>query len=169
VDPDSLISAVRNAILQIDPDQPVFNVHTMEQVISGSLKDFRFNMLLLGMFAGLALILASIGIYGVLAYTLKLRTREIGIRIAIGAQKRDIFKLVIGQGLILTLIGIGVGEVAAIGLTRLMSSMLYGVQPLNLFTFVIAFLVLIVVALAASWIPARRAMQVDPIKVLRYE
>lgn len=169
VEPTSLTRAIRDKILSVDQDQPVFNVRTMESVLEDSVGDRHFNMLLMGLFASLALILSALGTYGVLAYTIKLRRREIGIRIALGAQKPDVLKLVVGHGLVRILIGTGIGLVAAIGLIRLMSSLLFGIQPLHPLAFSVGSVVVIAAGLAASWIPARRATQVDPIEVLRSE
>jgi predicted permease len=169
VDPLSLVSTIRHRVSERDGDQPVFDVQTMEKIISDSVAGRRFSMLLLGVFAGLALVLASVGIYGVISYTATQRTHEIGIRMALGAKRKDVMRLVVGQGLRLSLIGIGAGLVAALGLTRLMSSMLYGVRPTDLVTFVAVSLLLAGVAVLASYVPARRAMKVDPIVALRYE
>jgi len=169
VDPQSLVSAVRRRVLERDRDQPVFGIETMEQIVSESVAGRRFSMLLLGVFAALALMLASVGIYGVISYTATQRTHEIGIRMALGAKRVDVLRLVVGQGLRLALIGIGAGLAAALGLTRLMSSMLYGVRPTDLVTFAAVSLLLAGVAVLASYVPARRAMRVDPIIALRYE
>jgi putative ABC transport system permease protein len=129
----------------------------------------RFSMLLLGVFAGLALVLASVGIYGVISYTATQRTHEIGIRMALGAERADVLRMVVGHGLRLSLIGIGAGLAAALGLTRLMSSMLFGVRPTDFGTFAAVSLLLAGVAALASYVPARRATRVDPIIALRYE
>ena len=169
VDPRSLVSAVRRRVLERGGDQPVFDVQTMEKIVSDSVAGRRFSMLLLGVFAALALMLASVGIYGVISYTATQRTHEIGIRMALGAKRVDVLRLVVGQGLRLALIGIGAGLAAALGLTRLMSSMLYGVRPTDLVTFAAVSLLLAGVAVLASYVPARRAMRVDPIIALRYE
>jgi len=169
VDPLSLVSAVRRRVSERDADQPVFDVQTMEKIISDSVAGRRFSMLLLGVFAGLALVLASVGVYGVISYTATPRTQEIGIRMALGAKRMDVLRVVVGQGLRLSLIGIGIGLAAALGLTRLMSSMLYGVRPTDVVTFVAVSLLLAGVAILASYVPARRAMKVDPIVALRYE
>jgi putative ABC transport system permease protein len=141
----------------------------MNQVVSGSLKDWRFHAVLLGIFAALALVIAAIGVYGVISYSIAQRTHEIGIRLALGAQRRDVLRLVVSQGARLALAGIAVGVLAAIGLTRLMASLLYGVTPTDPVTFIAVAILLLIVALVACYIPARRAMRVDPMVALRYE
>jgi predicted permease len=168
VDPLSLASAVRRRVSGSDGEQPVFDVQTMDQIISDSVAGRRFSMLLLAVFAGLALLLATVGIYGVISYNSTQRTHEIGIRMALGAERTDVLRLVVGQGLRLSLIGIGAGLAAALGLTRLMSSMLYGVRPTDIVTFAAVSLLLAGVAVLASYVPARRATRVDPIVALRY-
>jgi len=167
--PASLASAVRAQVVAIDPEQPIYNVSTLEQTLSDSVAPQRFNMALLGIFASIALSLATVGIYGVTAFSVTQRTHEIGIRLALGAQRQDVLKLVVGQGLKLTLMGAGVGMMGALALTRFLSSLLYGVTPTDPLTFVVVSLVLTSVALAACYIPARRATKVDPIVALRYE
>jgi predicted permease len=169
VDPLSLVSAVRRRVSERDGDQPVFGIETMEQIVSESVAGRRFSMLLLGIFAGLALVLATVGIYGVISYTATQRTHEIGIRMALGADRTDVLRLVVGHGLRLSLIGIGAGLAAALGLTRLMSSLLYGVRATDAVTFAAVSLLLAGVAIVASYLPARRAMRVDPMIALRYE
>ena len=169
VDPLSLVSAVRSRVSERDRDQPVFDVQTMDRRVTDSVAGRRFSMLLLGVFAGLALVLASVGIYGVISYTATQRTHEIGIRMALGAERADVLRMVVGHGLRLSLIGIGAGLAAALGLTRLMSSMLFGVRPTDFGTFAAVSLLLAGVAALASYVPARRATRVDPIIALRYE
>jgi putative ABC transport system permease protein len=169
VEPLSLAATVRKTVWEIDKDQPVSNISTMENVLSESVARQRFSMLLLGIFAGLALILAAVGIYGVMSYSIAQRTHEIGIRMALGAQKSDVLKLAVGQGLKLVLIGVAIGLVAAFILTRVMASLLFGVSATDPTTFITISLVLISVALLASYIPARRATKVDPMIALRYE
>jgi putative ABC transport system permease protein len=168
-DPARLSNAARAAILEVDPDQPVSKIRTMEQVVSGSVSQPRFRTLLLGLFAGLALILAAIGIYSVLSYSVTQRTHEIGIRIAVGASQGDVLKLVIGQSMMLVLVGVSTGVLAALGLTRLVSSWLYGVGSTDAATFTAVALLLLGVAFLASYIPARRATKIDPMVALRYE
>ncbi|HEX5411181.1 MAG TPA: ABC transporter permease, partial [Terriglobia bacterium] len=167
--PADLAGEVRHAVESIDPNEPVYNVQTMSQVVTRSLGPRRMSTFLLGLFALLALVLATVGIYGVVSYTAAQRTHEIGIRMALGAQKRDVLRLVLGQGMILTLIGVGIGIVGALGLTRFLSSLLYGIKPTDPLTFVVVSLLLTGVALLACYIPARRAMKIDPMEALRYE
>jgi putative ABC transport system permease protein len=169
VEPQSLASAVRNTVWAIDRDQPVSNIRTMEDVLSESIARQRFSMLLLGVFASVALLLAAVGLYGVMSYTVAQRTREIGLRMALGAQRWDVLRLVVGQGLKLALVGVALGLVAAFMLTRVMSSLLFGVSPTDPVTLATISLVLVAVALLASYIPARRATKVDPLIALRYE
>jgi len=168
-DPLSLVSAVRHRVAERDAQQSVFDVQTMEKIISDSVAGRRFSMLLLGVFAGLALVLASVGIYGVISYTATQRTHEIGIRMALGAERADVLRMVVAHGLRLSLIGIGAGLAAALVLTRLMASMLFGVRPTDFVTFAAVSLLLAGVAVLASYVPARRATRVDPIIALRYE
>lgn len=168
-EPGSLASAIEWEVRAVDKDQAVSDVRTMEELLARSIGQRRFNMLLLLTFAVLALALASVGLYGVMSYSVTQRTHEIGIRMALGAGPRDVLKLVVGQGLVLTLLGVGIGLVAAFGLTRLMSSLLYGVRADDPATFGFVSLLLIAVALLASYIPARKAANVDPTVALRYE
>jgi putative ABC transport system permease protein len=169
VNPLSLVSAVQRQVSGGSDDRPVFDVRTMEQIVSDSVAGRRFSMLLLGVFAGLALVLAAVGIYGVISYTATQRTHEIGIRMALGAERTDVLRLVVGRGVRLLLIGVGAGLAAALVLTRLMSSMLYGVRPTDIATFATVSLLLAGVAILASYLPARRATKVDPMVALRYE
>jgi putative ABC transport system permease protein len=150
-------------------DQPVFNVQTMEQVISTSIAGSRSRLVLLGIFASIALLLAAVGIYGVVSYSVGQRTHEMGIRMALGARRRDVLTLVIGQGFTLALIGVAIGIIGALALTRFLSNFLYGVKPSDPLTYIAVSLILSSVALMASYIPARRATNVDPMVALRYE
>jgi putative ABC transport system permease protein len=168
-DPLNLVAAVRRQVQALDPNQPVYNVSTMERTLDESLVTQRLSMTLLAFLAAIALILAAVGIYGVMSYTVTQRSHEIGIRMAIGAQQRDVFKMVIGRGMILTLIGVAFGLLGAFGLTRLMATMLYGVEPTDPATFVSIGILLTGVALVACYVPGRRATKVDPLVALRYE
>jgi putative ABC transport system permease protein len=168
-DPSDLAAGVRREVLAVDPNQPVYNVRTMEEVIDLSISNRKLNMTLLTIFAGLATLLAVVGIYSVMSYLVTQHTREIGIRVALGARPANILKLVIGQGLTLTLVGVAVGALIAFGLSRLMSSLLYGVEGTDPTTYGLVSLLLIVVALVACYVPARRATKVDPLVALRYE
>jgi len=169
VDPLSLAATVRRTVWEIDKDQPVSDISSMEQVVSESVARQRFSMLLLGVFAGLALVLAAVGIYGVMSYGVAQRTREIGIRMALGAQRSDVLRLTVGQGLRLVAVGVLIGLAAAFVLTRVMVSLLFGVSPTDSTTFVTISVILISVAALASYIPALRATKVDPILALRYQ
>jgi putative ABC transport system permease protein len=169
VEPLSLAGSVRNQISALDKDQAVFNVRTMEQALSRSVAARRFSMILLGVFAVLALTLAAVGIYGVISYSVAQRTREVGIRMALGANTTDVIKLVVRDGLKLVLIGVGVGLAGALLLTRMMTTLLFGVTPTDAVTYATVALALIVVALIACCIPARRATKVDPLIALRFE
>jgi putative ABC transport system permease protein len=169
VDSASLTSAIRAAVASIDKDQPIFDVHTMQQSVDDSISTRRLTLVLLGIFSALALILAAIGIYGVMAYTVALRTQEIGIRMALGAQQKDVLRLVLGQGARIALFGVAIGLAAAAALARLLSSLLFSVSSSDPVTFAGVAVLLVAVALLACYIPARRAMRVDPIIALRYE
>ncbi|HXZ10890.1 MAG TPA: ABC transporter permease [Candidatus Sulfotelmatobacter sp.] len=167
--PEAYAEAIRRAVVAMNKEQGAYAFKTMEEIVSRSLGERRFAMILLGSFAGLALLLASVGIYGVVSYLASQRTREIGIRMALGAQRRDVLRLVLGEGVKMALFGVGIGLAAAAGLTRLMTHVLYGVSATDPLTFAGVTLLLAAVALAASWLPARRAMRVDPIVALHYE
>jgi predicted permease len=163
------IEAIRRAIEAMNARQVAYGFESMGGLIARSLASRRFAMILLAVFAALALILASIGIYGVVSYSVARRTHEIGVRVALGAQKGDVCRLVVGEGMILALFGVGIGILGAFGLTHFLSNMLYGVKPTDPLTFVTVSMLLTGVALLACWIPARRAAEVDPITALRYE
>jgi putative ABC transport system permease protein len=167
--PLGLAAAVRDQVLALDKEMAIGDVQTMEQRLSGTLAGRRANMLILGIFAGLAIILASVGIYGVMAYSVAQRTHEIGVRMALGATRGDVLGLIVGQGLRLALAGTALGLALAIGLTRVLRSLLFGVSPTDPTTLATVSLLLVGVALLASYIPARRATKIDPMVALRYE
>jgi putative ABC transport system permease protein len=167
--PAALASAVEHTIQAIDKNLPVFSIRTMDQLLGNSLAQRRLTMTLLISFATLALLLAAVGIYGVISYAVRQRTHELGIRMALGAQKSDVLRMILAQGLKLTLIGIVLGALAALILTRWMESLLFEVQPNDLLTLSAIALLLSLVALIACWVPARRATKVDPMIALRYE
>lgn len=168
-DPGSLASSVERAVQSVDSQEPIYNVSTMEEIVSRSVAGRRFNVVLLGIFAALALCLTAIGIFGVISFAVTQRTHEIGIRMALGAERNDVLKLVIGRGMILALFGLGLGVVGALGLTRFLSSLLYDIKPTDPVTFAAVAGLLAGVAFVASYIPARRATKVDPMVALRYE
>ena len=168
-DPSSFAASLRDQVWAIDKDQSVFDIKTMDKMLSEMISQRRFNMLLLGIFAAVALILAAVGIYGVISYSVMQRTHEIGVRVALGAGVPDVLKLIVGQAVVLTTIGVAVGLSGALILTRLMSSLLYGVSATDPITFITISLVLTGVALGASFVPALRATKVDPMVALRYE
>lgn len=167
--PLSSVTDVRSVIHQMDSDLVLTQVRSMREVVSSSVKDWRFHAILLGIFGALAMLIAAIGVYGVISYSMAQRRHEIGVRMALGAQRRDVMRLVLSQGARLTLVGISVGMLAAFGLTRLMASLLYGVKPTDAVTFASVAILLMSIALLACYIPARRAMGVDPMVALRYE
>jgi putative ABC transport system permease protein len=168
-DPLALGNSAREAIWSIDRDLPIPRIQTMEQNLSTRVAQRRLNMLLLGLFASVALVLSAVGIYGVMNYTVTQRTNEIGIRVALGAQIRDVLRLVVGEGMILALAGVVIGLVMTFAMTRLMASLLFGVSASDPLTFAAIAALLFGVALLACWIPARRATEVDPMVALRYE
>jgi putative ABC transport system permease protein len=168
-DPTAVMASVRRAVEEIDPREVVYAVQTMDEVVANSFAARRMTMILLGIFAVLALALSCVGIYGVISYLVGQRTHEIGVRMALGAQAGDLIRLVLGQGTRLALIGVAIGLAAALGLTRLMAGELFGVTAHDPLTFLAVAAVLVVVALLASYIPARRAMRVDPMVALRHE
>jgi predicted permease len=169
LDASRLAGTVRQQVAALDRDLPIYQVTTMQQRLDTSVAQPRLNLVLLAAFATLALVLAGVGIYGVMAYSVTQRTHEIGIRMALGAQHEDVMRLVITQGLKLAALGVGIGLVAALGVTRFMSSLLFGVQATDPVTFALVALALTGIALAACFVPARRAMRVNPIVALRYE
>jgi predicted lysophospholipase L1 biosynthesis ABC-type transport system permease subunit len=168
-DPRAFAESARKAILELDPEQPVSNVRTLEEVVARSVGDRRLTALLLGSFACAALALAALGLYGVVAYAVVQRTREIGIRVALGADRQNVVLLMLRQGMILVVLGLGLGLAAAFGLMPLLRSLLYEIKPADPVSFVVVSLVLLLVALVASWLPARRAARVDPMVALRAE
>jgi predicted permease len=168
-DSASLVRAVRQDVNELDPAIPVAKVRSMDDVVAAAQSQPRFLTLLLALFSGVALVIATVGIYGVIAYSVERRSKEFGLRMALGAQTGDVLGLVMKQGALLTGIGVAVGLIAALGLTRLMASLLFGVQPTDVATFISVSGILIAVALCASYIPARRATQVDPMHALRHE
>ncbi|HEX8140371.1 MAG TPA: ABC transporter permease [Pyrinomonadaceae bacterium] len=170
-DPLSVAGAVRSEIGSLDPDLAVFEVRTMEQLIDNAPSTFlrRYPAFLIGVFAGVALLLAMVGIYGVISYSVAQRTHEIGVRMALGAQRSDIFKMILGQGLLLTFAGVGCGLVAALILTRFLASLLFGVSTTDPLTYLAVSLPLILSAMLACYMPARKATKVDPMVALRYE
>lgn len=169
VEPTSLAVGAQETVRALDRNLPVSNVVTMEQVIADALWQPRFNLQLIGLFAGAALVLAAIGLYGVMSYTVAQRTHEVGLRLALGAQRRDVIGLVLRQGMKLTLLGVTIGLLASAALTRLMANMLFAVSATDVKTFAIIALVLVAVALVACFVPARRATRIDPMAALRYE
>jgi putative ABC transport system permease protein len=168
-DPATFVPAVRAQLLAIDKDQPIFSVQTMEQVVAESVSQRRLAMLLFGLFAVLALALATTGIYGVMSYSVSQRTHEIGIRMALGAKRADVLRMILGQGMRLTLAGVGIGIVGAFAVTRTLSTMLYGVKSTDPLTYGGGAFLLAAVALLSCLLPARRATKVDPMIALRYE
>jgi putative ABC transport system permease protein len=168
-DPGAVAAAVRNELRHVDSQVPIYDVKTMDQVLHTVTARPRFLTFLLVLFSGVAVLLAAIGIYGIMSYTVAQGRREIGIRAALGAQRRDLLQMVLRKGLKLTLIGIALGLIGAFGLTRLMSNLLFGVSATDPMTFAGVTLLLVIVALVASYLPARRATKIDPLVALRYE
>jgi putative ABC transport system permease protein len=166
-DPRRLTAAIRSQVLAVDRDQPISNVATMEEIVESSIGNRRLTMLLLGLFAAVALLLAAVGIYGAIAFWGVQRAREMGIRRALGAQNRDIMRLMLGQGLTLGVTGSALGIGGALALTRVMRGLLYQVGPADPATYIGIALLWMAVALAASYIPARRAARIDPSQALR--
>ncbi len=168
-DANQLMSSIRGAVRELDPNQPIYSVRTMDEIRAESVAPERLNLTLLSLFAGIALVLAIVGIYGVMSYSVTQRTHEIGIRMAVGARPLDVFKMILGHGMKLALIGVGIGLVGAFLLTRLMATMLFGVEPTDATTYSAISILLIGIALLACYLPGRRATKVEPTISLRYE
>nr|MDQ3806130.1 ABC transporter permease [Acidobacteriota bacterium] len=164
-----LAAAVAGEARAVDRDMPVYDVETLEQVVGRAVSPRKFNLALLGLFAAVALVLAAVGIYGVVSFSVAQRTHELGVRIALGAEARDVLRLVVGRGMRLVLVGVGLGLLGSLALTRLMSGLLYGVGAHDPFTFAAVALLLVGVSLLACYLPARRATRVDPVIALRHE
>ncbi|HET6889977.1 MAG TPA: FtsX-like permease family protein, partial [Pyrinomonadaceae bacterium] len=167
--PAQLTQAARQTVKAFDPNQIIWRIQTLDEMLSKSVAPRRFNMMLLGVFAGVALVLAAVGLYGVMSYSVNWRTNEIGIRMALGARSSNVLALVLREGMIMTLIGLGLGLAGALALSRLLTTLLYGVSARDPFTFAVVSIVLLFVALIACLIPARRATKVDPLVALRAE
>ena len=169
LDTAQLTQAARAEVKAFDPNQAIWRSHTLEQLLGTSVAPRRFNMMLLAVFAGVALVLAAVGLYGVMSYAVSWRTQEIGIRMALGARRTDVLTLVVRQGMTMALLGLAIGLVGAFGLSRLLRGLLYGVSPTDPLTFAGVSIVLMVVSVLACLVPARRATRVDPIVALRTE
>jgi predicted permease len=167
--PESVVSIFRSMLKEIDPNLPLAEAQSLDQVVSKSMAPRRFNMLLLTIFAAVALLLAMIGVYGVLAYAVARRTAEIGLRVALGADPRSVLALIIGQGMRPILLGIGIGLLSALAVSRFIAGLLYGVKPIDPFTYLVVAGIVAVTALLASYFPARKALRVDPVTALRQE
>jgi hypothetical protein len=168
-DPAAIMGLVRRAVGEIDPREVIYGAQTMDEVVASSFAARRLSMILLGIFATLALVLSCVEIYGVISYVVGQRTHEIGVRMALGAQRRDVLRLVLGQGAKMALMGVPIGIAAALGLTRLMANQLFGVTANDPLTFATVAILLTLVALLACYLPARRAMRINPLVALRYE
>jgi ABC-type antimicrobial peptide transport system permease subunit len=167
--PEKFTAPLRVALAGLDPNLRVYEIQTLEEYASGSLWRVRWQAVLLAVFGGLAMLLAAVGLYGVVAYTVAQQTREVGIRMAIGAQRGDVLWLVLGRGLRLTAVGIAIGMLLSAAATRLLGGLLYGMSPLDPVSYAAASLAWAAVAMLASYVPARRAMKVDPVVALRWE
>jgi putative ABC transport system permease protein len=167
--PAALSSSVRAAIAEIDSTQPIYDLQTLDQLVAKSLGQRRFTLTLMLMFGVIALVLSAVGIYGVMAFAVTQRTQEIGVRMALGARTVDVLRLIVGSGMYLAAIGVVIGLAGAFALTRLMTSLLFGISPTDVITFALVTVGLLVVALLACYLPARRATKVDPLVALRYE
>lgn len=168
-DPAAHIGAVRDIVRRADPTAALYDVQTLDDVVSDYFGPRRFNTYLLGMFASAALLLAAIGLFGIMAYLVSQHTREIGVRVALGADRQSIFRLILGHGLVLTIIGAALGLTGAFWLTRVMGSLLYAVSATDPITFMMVPVLFVIVAIVACYIPARRAARVDPLVAVRYE
>jgi putative ABC transport system permease protein len=168
-DPLTQASALRSSLAEIDPNQPLVKVRSMEENMSASVAQPRFRTWLIGIFATLALLLAAVGVYGVMSYTVTQRTSEIGIRVTLGAQSTDVFRGIVGEGARIALLGVAAGLIAALALTRLLRTFLYGISVFDPATFLAVAFILTLISVAACYFPARRATRVDPIVALRYE
>jgi putative ABC transport system permease protein len=169
IEPEALIAAVRNVVTELYPAQPILGFKTMEQKIHERTAPKRIMTVMMGIFAGIALLLAGMGLYAVMAYAVSQRTHEIGVRLALGAQSNNILRLILGSGLKLTLAGMALGMAGAFALTKFMESLLYGIGARDALTFILASSTLVGAALLACWLPARRATRVDPLVALRNE
>jgi putative ABC transport system permease protein len=167
--PLSVTRSIREAQAQVDSTAVIFDARPMEEIVSNSIAKQRLTMILLSVFSALALVLSAVGIYGVISYLTGQRTHEIGIRVALGASTSDVLRMILGEGMRITLVGVGIGVAAALALTRLIANVIYGVSAYDPLTFFGVAILLIGVALLACYLPAKRAMRVDPIIALRYE
>src|SRR5204862_5088425 len=165
----NVTAAVRSVIHQLDPDQPIGQVATMDSLMAKSVARARFNSILLGIFSVVALVMAAVGIYGVMSYSVLQRTHEIGVRMALGAQRADVLKLILRQGVLLAITGVGVGLAGSFGLTRVISTLLFDVAATDKMTFATVSIGLFAITFVASYIPAWRATRVNPLVALRYE
>jgi putative ABC transport system permease protein len=168
-DPATYVNAVRTALQSVDRDVPLARIRVLDELVAESMGQRRLSMILLGVFAGLALLLASLGIYGVMSYSVTQRSRDLGVRMALGAARGSVLALVMRQGMVLAVAGVAIGLAGAVGLTRLMASQLYDVKPTDPLTFVVVAVVLVSIALVATFVPALRATRVDPVVALREE